>query len=87
VRRGGDVFGQKGAEFGSRRGGQHGDPGVAGKKSRAGVSPRAPDLPFLFFSAGTFSTAATTKLLSGLAVLRPRLVGSPRPADEGLVRL
>src|SRR6516162_5883831 len=32
-----------------------------------------------FFGAGTFSTAATTRLLSGLAVLRPRLVGSPRP--------
>src|SRR5207248_11442639 len=32
-----------------------------------------------FFGAGTFSTAATSRLLSGLAVLRPRLVGSPRP--------
>src|SRR5215472_15477610 len=32
-----------------------------------------------FFGAGTFSTAATTRLLSGLAVLRPGLVGSPRP--------
>src|SRR4051794_24294804 len=38
-----------------------------------------PDFPFWLCGAGTFSTAATTKLLSGLAVLRPRLVGSPRP--------
>ena len=35
--------------------------------------------PFRFFGAGTFSRAATTRLLSGLLVLRPGLVGSPRP--------
>ena len=38
-----------------------------------------PCFPLWFFGAGTFSTAATTRLLSGLAVLRPGLVGSPRP--------
>src|SRR5215469_9774078 len=38
-----------------------------------------PCFPLRFFGAGTFSTAATTRLLSGLAVLRPGLVGSPRP--------
>jgi hypothetical protein len=38
-----------------------------------------PCFPLRFFGAGTFSTAATTGLLSGLAVLRPGLVGSPRP--------
>src|SRR6516165_7611276 len=38
-----------------------------------------PCFPLRFFGAGTFSTAATTRLLSGVAVLRPGLVGSPRP--------
>src|SRR5215475_15432010 len=38
-----------------------------------------PCFPLRFFGAGTYSTAATTRLLSGLAVLRPGLVGSPRP--------
>ncbi len=38
-----------------------------------------PYFPFLFCGAGTFSTTATTRLLLGLAVLRPGLVGSPRP--------
>jgi hypothetical protein len=33
MRPGGDVGGQKGAEFGASRGGQHGDLGVAGNKA------------------------------------------------------
>src|SRR5215469_11913772 len=43
-----------------------------------------PCFPLRFFGAGTFSTAATTRLLSGLAVLRPGLVGSPRPPMKSL---
>ena len=71
-----DISGQKGAELSARRGRQHGDPGGAGVE--AGVAlDRMPVFALRFFGAGTFSTAATTRLLSGLFVLRPRLVGSP----------
>jgi len=60
---------------------------VAAGARRCGITGEEPVLaldgvPMLslrFFGAGTFSTAATTRLLSGLAVLRPGLVGSPRP--------
>jgi hypothetical protein len=51
------------------------------------LDPQRRGLPFWVFGAGTFSTAATTRLLSGLAVLRPGLVGSPRPPNVGLVGL
>ena len=45
-----------------------------------------PCFPLRFFGAGTFSTAATTRLLSGLAVLRPGLVGVAAATNKGLVR-
>src|ERR1700746_3588559 len=45
-----------------------------------------PCLPLRFFGAGTFSTAATISLLSGLAVLRPRLFQVPGAPVEGFIR-
>jgi transposase len=78
MRPGRDISGQKGAELA---------PVAAGSTAIRALPAKNPCwrftawpcLPFLFFGAGTFSTAATTRLLSGLAVLRPRLIGSPRP--------
>src|SRR3984893_256700 len=73
-----DVRLEEGAEFGTRRGWQHGDPGVAGEEPVLTLHGMAV-FSLLVLCAGTFSTAATTRLLSGWAVLRPELVGSPRP--------
>ena len=78
MRPGCDISGQKGTELGAGRGRQHGDAGITGKEAVLALD-RMPCLPFRFFGAGTFSTAATTRLLSELLVLRPRLLGSPRP--------
>src|SRR3984893_18335301 len=78
VRLGLDIRLEEGAEFGAGGGRQHGDPRLPAKNPCWRLTA-CPCFLFLFFGAGTFSTAATTRLLSGLAVLRPRLVRSPRP--------
>jgi hypothetical protein len=65
-----DIVFEEGAELGTPGGRQHGDAGVAAKKPCWRFTA-CPCFPFLFCGAGTFSTAATTKLLSGLAVGAP----------------
>jgi hypothetical protein len=66
-------FGE-GAEFGTGRGRQHGDADVPGKEAVPALDG-VPVFPRRFCGTGTVSTAAVTRLLSGLAVLRPGLVG------------
>src|SRR5262245_7518382 len=79
MRIGGDIGFEKGPQFGPRRRRQHGDARASPAKNPCWRLTACPCFPLRFFGAGTFSTAATTRLLSGLAVLRPGLVGSPRP--------
>src|SRR5438105_1203207 len=78
MRIGGDIGFEEGPQLGPGRGGS------TAMRASPARNPcwrltACPCFPLRFFGAGTFSTAATTRLLSGLAVLRPRLVGSPRP--------
>src|SRR5712671_3472027 len=65
MRIGGDIGFEEGPQLGPGRGRQHGDARIAGEEPVL-----APDgVPMLsapvLFGAGTFSTAATTRLLSG----------------------
>jgi hypothetical protein len=78
MRVGRDVGLANGAQFGAGRGWQHGDAGIAGNEAVLPLDGVAV-LPLRFFGAGTFSTAAMTRLLSRFLMLRPGLAGSPRP--------
>jgi hypothetical protein len=78
MRIGGDISFKKGLQFDLRR--RRSAPMRASPARNPGWRLTAcPCFPLRFFGAGTFSTAATTELLSGLVVLRQGLVVSPRP--------
>jgi hypothetical protein len=78
ARIGGDIRFKKGPQFGPRRRRQHGDSGITGEQPVLALDG-VPMLPAPVLRHRSLATAATTRLLSGLAVLRPGLVGSPRP--------
>ena len=85
MRVGRDIRLRKGAEFGPGRAGNTAIRTSPAKKPCCRLTA-CPCLPVLFFGAGTFSTAATTRLLSGCWCCG-RTGRIAAATDEGLVRL
>src|SRR5467141_681147 len=73
---------EEGAEFGARRGRQHGDPGVAGEEPVLALDRMAVFSLLVLWRRHLLDRGNNQALVGvgrGLAVLRPELVGSPRP--------
>ena len=78
MRFGGNIGFQEGAQFGRRRRRQYGDACIAGKEPVLALDG-VPMLSARVLRRRHLFDGAHDQAFAGLAVLRPRLVGSPRP--------